>query len=95
MAEAEREELKRVTAKLRHPPTSLEEYEVQIILRAGDKAERPVGTPVLLTGPHRFMAIDYWWLRKNGMIRRMTQIPQVSVMLTFISGISQVRASAK
>jgi hypothetical protein len=65
MAEAEREELKRVTAKLRHPPTSLEEYEVQIILREIDQAQRPVGAPVLLTGPHRFIAIDYWWLREN------------------------------
>jgi hypothetical protein len=65
MAEAECQELKRVTAKLRHPPASLEEYEVQIILREIDKAKRPVGAPALLTGPHRFIAIDFWWLREN------------------------------
>jgi hypothetical protein len=41
MAEAEREELKRVTAKLRHPPTSLEEYEVQIIRSFCVRAIKP------------------------------------------------------
>jgi hypothetical protein len=69
MAQAEREELERVMAKLRHrPPQSLDDYEVQIILREADKSKRPVGAPALLTGLHRFIAIDYWWLRAQSPI---------------------------
>jgi hypothetical protein len=70
MERADLKELNRVKRKLKcRPPQPLQEFEAQIILRhleAAHDTHGTVGAPALLTGPHKFIAIDYWWLRENG-----------------------------
>jgi len=66
------QELERIKDKMRcRPPQALEEFEVKILLHHIDSRQMKtkIGAPAVLSEPHRFMAIHYWWLCKNGKAR--------------------------